>query len=84
MESRGQYCRLGVYYGNKSPHHFTVFCTQVTCPDAMDVNEMVKAISIELQPGPDRLEAGTQVQQGLNVECLRPFTEVVKLDVSFL
>ncbi|KAH8877624.1 AP-2 complex subunit alpha-2 [Schistosoma japonicum] len=84
MESRGQFCRLGVFYGNKSPHPFTVFCSQVTCPDAMDVNEIAKAISIELQPGPDRIEAGTQVQQSLNVECLRPFTEVVKLDVSYL
>ncbi|CAH8541289.1 unnamed protein product [Heterobilharzia americana] len=84
MECRGQFCRLGVFYGNKSTHPFTVFCSQVTCPDAMDVNEFVKAISIELQPGPDRIEAGTQVQQGLNVECLRPFTEVVKLSVSFL
>ncbi|CAI2729014.1 unnamed protein product [Schistosoma spindalis] len=84
MESCGQFCRLGVFYGNKSPHPFTVFCSQVTCPDAMDVNELAKAISIELQPGPDRIEAGTQVQQTLNVECLRPFTEIVKLDVSYL
>ncbi|CAL8070129.1 unnamed protein product [Calicophoron daubneyi] len=76
--------RLTLFYGNKSTSPLTNFNVKVNCPDSTDLDGTGKSVAIELQPGPEMIEIGAQVQQLVNVECHRPFLERAKLLVSFL
>lgn len=81
-QSNRHLSRLTLFYGNKSPHPLTNFRTQVHCPETIDLTGNGRALSIELQPGPNTVELDAQVQQIVNVECFQAFTESAVLSLS--
>lgn len=64
-EFRQNLGRLGLFYGNKTslPLHSFV-------PMLMWADEQASKLSIQIKPVEPTLEAGAQIQQMLNAECI--------------
>ncbi|KAF6779951.1 hypothetical protein AHF37_00790 [Paragonimus kellicotti] len=89
-QSNRHLSRLTLFYGNKSASALANFNAQLTSTDVntlisdpLETNGQDRPVSVVLQPGPDIIELGAQVQQLVHVECHRPFTESTLLTVSF-
>ncbi|XP_074603170.1 adaptor protein complex 2, subunit alpha [Brevipalpus obovatus] len=70
--------RISIFYGNKINNQFTNFLPQVICP-----GDLSRAINIQVKSVEPTIEAGAQVQQGLNVECVEDFKERPTLLIQF-
>ncbi|GIY24869.1 hypothetical protein CDAR_613631 [Caerostris darwini] len=78
-EFRQNLGRIGLFYGNKTPLQFNNFTPNVSCSD-----QLSKKINIQCKPVEPTIEAGAQVQQQLNVECIEDFNEKPVLTVQFM
>ncbi|XP_054708680.1 AP-2 complex subunit alpha-2-like [Uloborus diversus] len=78
-EFRQNLGRIGLFYGNKTPLQFHSFTPNVSCSDTLS-----KKINIQFKPVEPTIEAGAQVQQQLNVECIDDFSEKPVLTVQFM
>jgi len=70
--------RICLYYGNNSSVQFQTFMPVVQCQ-----GNLSKALSIQVNPVEPLIDAGAQVQQILNVECLDVFKERPTLIIQF-
>ncbi|KAH7984294.1 AP-2 complex subunit alpha [Rhipicephalus sanguineus] len=75
-EFRQNLGRVGLFYGNKTASQFQSFLPNVT------IDNM--ALSIQLKPVEPAIEAGAQVEQMVNVECVQDFAEAPGLVVQFV
>uniref|UniRef100_A0A2R5LDY9 AP-2 complex subunit alpha n=1 Tax=Ornithodoros turicata TaxID=34597 RepID=A0A2R5LDY9_9ACAR len=71
--------RVSVFYGNKTTHQLQGFSSIVLCP-----SDLSSRLSVSLQPAEQVIEAGSQVQQLVNVECVDEFVETPELTVRFV
>ncbi|CAD6190557.1 unnamed protein product [Caenorhabditis auriculariae] len=78
LEARTNLARLGMFYGNKTPHIFTDFNPIVTCPGSLAVQLQAQAKPVEPQVG-----AGTQVQQLINFVCVQEFHKLPIVNIKF-
>lgn len=75
-EFRQNLGRVGLFYGNKTVSQFQSFLPSVTSDSA--------ALSIQVKPVEPAIEAGAQVEQMVNVECVNDFPEAPGLVVQFV
>ncbi|KFM77968.1 AP-2 complex subunit alpha-2, partial [Stegodyphus mimosarum] len=78
-EFRQNLGRIGLFYGNKTPLQFHSFVPSVSCSDSLS-----KKINIQCKPVEPTIDAGAQVQQQLNIECIDDFNEKPVLTVQFM
>ncbi|XP_071809172.1 AP-2 complex subunit alpha-2-like [Asterias amurensis] len=77
-ESKSMYCRLVLFFGNKTTMQFTNFSSSVSTPGELSTQLVVKA-----PPIADVLDGGAQVQQIITVECVEEFTNPPLLNIIF-
>jgi len=75
-EFRHNLGRVGIFYGNKTQMALQGFLPSVSVPDPSQ-------LSVQVKPVEASIEAGAQVQQTLNVECLDTYTELPEMTVAF-
>ncbi|XP_077542865.1 adaptor protein complex 2, subunit alpha [Haemaphysalis longicornis] len=75
-EFRQNLGRVGLFYGNKTASQFQSFLPNVTSDNV--------ALSIQVKPVEPAIEAGAQVEQMVNVECVQDFAEAPGLVVQFV
>uniref|UniRef100_A0A6B2EK83 AP-2 complex subunit alpha n=1 Tax=Phlebotomus kandelakii TaxID=1109342 RepID=A0A6B2EK83_9DIPT len=75
-EFRQNLGRLGLYYGNKTQTPLTNFSPVLQWPDCSRLSVQIKAVE-------PTLEAGAQIQQLLNAECIEDFADSPSIDLSF-
>lgn len=68
-EFRQNLGRLGLFYGNK-----TSFPLHNFVPMLMWTDEQASKLNIQIKPVEPTLEAGAQIQQMLNAECIDDYT----------
>lgn len=78
-EFRQNLGRISLFYGNKTPLQFHSFTPNVSCSDGLG-----KKLKIQFKPVEPTIDAGAQVQQQLNVECIDDFNEKPVLTVQFM
>lgn len=78
-EFRQNLGRVSLFYGNKTTFQFQKFTPNVSCSD-----DLSSKLSIQCKPVESMIEAGAQVQQQLNIECLDDFSERPSLTIQFL
>lgn len=78
-EYKGNLGRISIYYGNKTSYHFQNFLPNITTP-----GDLTRALNIQVKPVESVIEAGAQVHQQLNIECVEDFKERPALIVQFL
>ncbi|KRX27096.1 AP-2 complex subunit alpha-2 [Trichinella nelsoni] len=78
MEFRQNLARMAVFYGNKSTTAFTDFAVGINCP-----GDLAEQLSLKVKPVSAVVEAGAQVQQLINVECMSDFYTYPVLDLNF-
>lgn len=77
-EYRTNLGRLGLFYGNKTSFQFSNFSSTVSCPA-----ELQPLLKITAEPVGSVVEAGAQVQQMVQLECVQEFEEAPILHVKF-
>jgi len=70
---------IAVFYGNKTNFQFTCFMPMITCP-----GDLAQKINLQVKPVEPVIEAGAQVQQLINVECLEDFRDRPQLVIQFI
>ncbi|XP_015930610.1 AP-2 complex subunit alpha-2 [Parasteatoda tepidariorum] len=78
-EFRQNLGRISLFYGNKTPLQFNNFTPTVSCSDSLS-----HKINIQCKPVEPTIDAGAQVQQQLNVECIDDFNEKPVLTIQFM
>jgi AP-2 complex subunit alpha len=78
MEVRQNLARLGMFYGNKTSTPFTGFTPNISCAGPLATQLIVQA-----KPVDAAVEAGAQVQQLINVECVSDFTAAPMLQLQY-
>ncbi|CAG0880184.1 unnamed protein product [Cyprideis torosa] len=78
-EFRKNLGRLGIFYGNKTMLPLQNFTANVSLPPSLSQCMMVQA-----KPVDPTVEAGAQVQQLINVECIMETDELPNLSLTFL
>ncbi|KAL7077418.1 hypothetical protein ACQ4LE_003385 [Meloidogyne hapla] len=78
LEARSNLARLGMFYGNKTNTKFTQFITSITCPGQLAGQLVCQAKQIDSE-----IDAGTQIQQLVNVVCLNFFSQSPIIKISF-
>jgi AP-2 complex subunit alpha len=78
-EYRQNLGRISIFYGNKTSFQFTCFLPSITCP-----GELSQKLNLQVKPVEPCIEAGAQVQQMLNVECVDDFKERPQLVIQFI
>lgn len=71
--------RLHVFYGNKTTYQLQGFTSVVICP-----GDLCSRLNLQLHPVEQTIEAGSQVQQLVSVECIEEFSEPPELTVRFI
>lgn len=79
MESRQNLARLGMFYGNKSPSPLSAFTPNVTCPGSL-----ASCLNVQVKPVDPSIDAGAQVQQLINIECLSDFYSCPTMQLHFI
>uniref|UniRef100_A0A5S6PZS4 AP-2 complex subunit alpha n=1 Tax=Trichuris muris TaxID=70415 RepID=A0A5S6PZS4_TRIMR len=79
METRKNLARLAVFYGNKSSSPFVEFTSRLVCS-----SDSANQLNLQMKPVGERIDAGAQVQQLINVECISEFYVSPSLDLQFL
>lgn len=69
---------ISIFYGNKTTSQFISFTPHVVCP-----GDLSGALNIQVKPVEPVIEAGAQVQQALNIECVEDFKDRPTLLVTF-
>ncbi|XP_053370869.1 AP-2 complex subunit alpha-2 isoform X3 [Clarias gariepinus] len=77
-EYRQNLGRMYLFYGNKTSVQFVSFTTTVSCP-----GELQSQLNVQLKPVDPLVEAGAQVQQVINIECLSDFSDAPLLNIKF-
>ncbi|XP_071452420.1 AP-2 complex subunit alpha isoform X2 [Hetaerina americana] len=78
-EFRQNLGRLGLFYGNKTSFALQNFAPRVSSP-----GEMTNKLNIQLKPVEPLLEAGAQVQQLLNAECVEDYIDSPSMIITFI
>ncbi|XP_050314814.1 AP-2 complex subunit alpha isoform X2 [Anthonomus grandis grandis] len=78
-EFRQNLGRLGLFYGNKTSHPLQNFV-----PTLMWTEEQNAKLNVQMKAVEPVLEAGAQIQQMINAECIDDFTDTPSISVSFL
>lgn len=78
-EFRQNLGRLGLYYGNKTSVPLQNFIVLIS-----NLHEWVTRLSLQLKPVDPTLEAGAQIHQLLNVECLDDYSDTPSICMSFV
>ncbi|KAG0413911.1 hypothetical protein HPB47_008941 [Ixodes persulcatus] len=71
--------RLSLFFGNKSTFQLQGFASTVSCR-----GDQASRLGIQARPVEQVVEAGSQVQQVVSVECLQEFQDPPELLVQFL
>lgn len=71
--------RINIFYGNKTTHQLQGFLSVVDSP-----GDLSSRLTVTLQPVEQVIEAGSQIQQLVNVECMDDFSETPQLTVCFI
>uniref|UniRef100_A0A8C5BXX4 AP-2 complex subunit alpha n=1 Tax=Gadus morhua TaxID=8049 RepID=A0A8C5BXX4_GADMO len=79
-EYRQNLGRIYVFFGNKTSNQFLDFSSTVNCPDLLKTNILQPPRPAPADP---TIDAGAQLQQILNIECLEDFTPAPVLDIQF-
>ncbi|XP_043998969.1 AP-2 complex subunit alpha-2 isoform X1 [Gambusia affinis] len=77
-EYRQNLGRMYVFYGNKTSTKFLSFSTSVSSNDVLS-----SQLNVQEKPVDPLIEAGAQVQQILNIECVSDFSDVPVLNIQF-
>uniref|UniRef100_A0A3Q2PV66 AP-2 complex subunit alpha n=1 Tax=Fundulus heteroclitus TaxID=8078 RepID=A0A3Q2PV66_FUNHE len=77
-EYRQNLGRMYVFYGNKTSTQFLSFSTSVTSDIVLSSH-----LSVQAKPVDPLIEAGAQVQQILNIECVSDFSDAPVLNIQF-
>lgn len=77
-EFRQNLGRLGLFYGNK-----TSVSLQTFVPTVLWSDEQAAKLSVQMKPVEPILEAGAQIQQMLNAECIDDYTDAPSVAISF-
>nr|CAH7739355.1 unnamed protein product [Callosobruchus chinensis] len=77
-EFRQNLGRLGLFYGNKTSASLQNFASTLSWPD-----ENATKLSVQMKPVEPVLEAGAQIQQMINAECVDDYTDAPVIIVSF-
>jgi len=78
-EYRSNLGRMTLFYGNKTPLPMLSFNPSISCG-----GELASKISIQVKPVDTVVEAGAQVQQMINIECIDDFVDYPSLVVTFV
>lgn len=78
-EFRQNLGRIAIFYGNKTSVAFSGFNATVVLPGNLSTQ-----INVQEKPVETGIEAGAQVQQLLNVECIEDFIELPALSIQFV
>nr|CAD7605073.1 unnamed protein product [Timema genevievae] len=78
-EFRQNLGRLGLFYGNKTSFALQNFAPTISCPDSL-----VSKLNVQVKPVEPVLEAGAQIQQMINVECVEDFTDTPTMIITFI
>ncbi|XP_028136001.1 AP-2 complex subunit alpha [Diabrotica virgifera virgifera] len=78
-EFRQNLGRLGLFYGNKTSTPIHNFMTTLQWPDENNVK-----LAIHIKPVEPVLEAGAQIQQMINAECMDDYTDSPSIAVTFV
>ncbi|KAB0801182.1 hypothetical protein PPYR_05536 [Photinus pyralis] len=78
-EFRQNLGRLGLFYGNK-----TTFPLQSFVPTLLWSDDQAAKMSIQMKPVEPLLEAGAQIQQLINAECIDDYTDTPSMVISFI
>ncbi|CAG2107265.1 unnamed protein product, partial [Medioppia subpectinata] len=77
-EYRQNLGRISLFYGNKTNSQFLLFFPSISCTE-----QLQKCVSLQAKPVEPIIEAGAQVQQQINVECINDFSDLPTLLVEF-
>ncbi|XP_033934867.1 AP-2 complex subunit alpha-2 isoform X5 [Pseudochaenichthys georgianus] len=77
-EYRQNLGRMYLFYGNKTSVQFAGFTTTVSYP-----GELQSQLNVQTKPVEPLVEAGAQIQQVLNIECLTDFSDAPLLNIKF-
>ncbi|XP_008403154.1 AP-2 complex subunit alpha-2 isoform X2 [Poecilia reticulata] len=77
-EYRQNLGRMYVFYGNKTSTQFQSFSTSVSSNDVL-----CSQLNVQEKPVDPLIEAGAQVQQILNIECVSDFSDTPVLNIQF-
>ncbi|XP_076589445.1 AP-2 complex subunit alpha-2 isoform X2 [Chaetodon auriga] len=77
-EYRQNLGRIYIFYGNKTSTQFLSFSSSVSSHDTLKTQLNVQAKTVD-----PIIEAGAQVQQILNIECVSDFTDAPVLNIQF-
>ncbi|CAH1965051.1 unnamed protein product [Acanthoscelides obtectus] len=77
-EFRQNLGRLGLFYGNKTSSSLQNFSSTLSWSD-----ENAAKLSVQMKPVEPVLEAGAQIQQMINAECIDDYTDAPVIIVSF-
>ncbi|XP_066152817.1 AP-2 complex subunit alpha [Euwallacea fornicatus] len=78
-EFRQNLGRLGLFYGNK-----TSSALQNFVPTLLWSDEQAAKLNVQMKPVEPILEAGAQIQQMINAECIDDYTDTPSISVSFV
>lgn len=76
-EFRQNLGRLGLFYGNK-----TSIALQNFIPTLLWSDEQAAKLSVQMKPVEPILEAGAQIQQMLNAECIDDYTGIFFINIG--
>ncbi|XP_044741547.1 AP-2 complex subunit alpha [Chrysoperla carnea] len=77
-EFRQNLGRLGLFYGNKTSAPLQNFQTSISWPD-----DQAAKLFVQMKPVEPVLEAGAQIQQMFNAECIDDYTDTPSLVINF-
>ncbi len=78
MESRQNLARVGMFYGNKTAQPLLNFT-----PNVQLTGELSSCLVAQAKPVDPTVEAGAQVQQLVNVECINDFYQRPAMQLQF-
>ncbi|CAH0771764.1 unnamed protein product [Bemisia tabaci] len=78
-EFRQNLGRLGLFYGNKTSYPLHNFVTALSNP-----SDWISKMNIQLKPVEPVLEAGAQIQQTVNAECVEDYTDAPSISIGFV
>ncbi|KAI4822599.1 hypothetical protein KUCAC02_008132 [Chaenocephalus aceratus] len=80
-EYRQNLGRMYLFYGNKTSVQFAGFTTTVSYPG--ELQSHILFLNVQTKPVEPLVEAGAQIQQVLNIECLTDFSDAPLLNIKF-
>ncbi|KAK9510906.1 hypothetical protein O3M35_005584 [Rhynocoris fuscipes] len=78
-EFRQNLGRLGLFYGNKTSFPLQNFSSNIINPA-----EWLSKLSLQIKPVEPVLEAGAQIQQMVNVECVQDYIDAPSMNITFI